>query len=101
MQKIDYKHNANPNDIVKIQVHIGMKDVSRWAEIRLQVEDWAVKNNFIVNSIIPQVSYVEGKRQKLVKSVRRNDNEYLESFVKRTGADSKVAEVGKQIIEIV
>ena len=93
------QHNANENDIVKIQVHITMEGVAKWSEIRQEVERWAIQNKFIVSTIVPVVAYVEGERQKLVKSVRKTDYQYVDSFVKRVGADEKTADVGKELIE--
>ena len=89
------------NDLVKMQVFIQMDHVSEWATIRQSVEQWATKRNFVVVSIIPQVAYVKGERQKLVNSSKKSDTEYLKTFVSRSGADEKTAEVGQQIIELV
>jgi predicted phosphodiesterase len=88
-------------DIVKIQVHLRMEHVAKWADIRQEVEQWATNNKFVLNSIIPVVEYDKGERQKIASSVRRTDNEYVSAFVKRNGIDSKVADIGLDIIEIV
>lgn len=92
---------ANDGDIVKIRVNLEMKHIPKWAEIRQEVESWATKNKWIISSIAPVVAYVQGERQKLVSSSKKSDNEYLTSFVQRTGMDEHTAEVGNQIIELV
>lgn len=99
MNKIKYEHSANPNDIVKIKVHLEMKDVANWTEIRQQVEAWAIKNNFVVNTIQPIVAYEAGERQKVIKSQRKSDIQYLNSFVQRLGVDERTAAVGKELME--
>ena len=98
--KISYEGDANPNDIVKIQVHIEMKDVAEWTTIREKVAFWASQNSFIVNTIQPIVAYEAGARQKVVKSVKKADEQYLDTFVKRTGADERTAAVGKEIVDL-
>ena len=100
MKKIDYQHNANPNDIVKIKVHLQMEDVAEWATIRQEVEQWAIKKKFIVNSIVPIVAYDIASRQKVVKNNKKSDSQYLQTFVGRTGADNKTANVGMEIINL-
>lgn len=99
MGKIKYEHNANPDDIVKIKVHLNMEHVSRWVEIRQQVEAWAIKNNFVVNTIQPIVAYEAGERQKVIKSQRKSDIQYLSSFVQRLGVDERTAAIGKELME--
>lgn len=93
------QNGANEGDIVKIQVELTMEDVAEWASIRQEVEAWATKNKFVVNTIVPQVSYVQGERQKLVKSVRKSDHQYLDAFVSRTGIDEHTARTGKELLE--
>lgn len=93
--------SANENDIVKIQVHTNMEHVAKWADIRQEVEQWAIQNKFVLNSVIPIVSYDKGERQKVVSSVRRTDNEYVNAFVKRNGTDEQTTAIGKSIIETV
>lgn len=92
--------SANEGDIVKVQVQIQMSDVAKWADIRQEVEQWAIQNKFIVNTIQPIVSVYEGKRQTLVKSVRKTDHEYLASFVKRNGIDTETANTGRELIDL-
>ena len=89
---------ASEGDIVKINVHIEMKHVSEWATIRQQIEDWAIQNKFVVNSIIPVVAYERGKRQQIVNGSSKSDNEYLDAFVKRLGVDEQIAQVGKELM---
>lgn len=91
---------VNENDIVKIQVHISMENVSQWIDIRSKVEDWAAKRKWIVNTIQPIVSYVQGERKKIVKSQKKSDGQYLQSFVQRTGTDERTAQIGKEIVEL-
>jgi predicted phosphodiesterase len=94
------QHSANENDIVKIRVNLETKDVSEWATIRKHVEDWATKEKFVINTIQPVVSYVQGERQKLIQSSKKSDNEYLSALVQRQGVDERTAQVGKEIIEL-
>jgi hypothetical protein len=98
-RELNYDLDANANDIVKIQVHMEMEDVAQWAEIRTEVEQWAVKNNFVVNTIQPIVAYVQGERQQIVDSGKKSDAEYVDAFVKRNGADDRTARIGREIIE--
>jgi hypothetical protein len=91
--------SANEGDIVKIQVSIQMSDVAKWVEIRQEVEDWAIQNKFIVSTIVPVVVYEQGERQKIVKSVRKTDYQYLDAFAKRNGVDNETANIGKELIE--
>lgn len=93
--------NAQSGDLVKIKVDLLMEHVAHWSEIRQEVEAWAIKNKFIVNSIIPQVAYVAGERQKAVNSIRKTDYQYMDAFVQRTGIDERTALVGKEIIDLV
>lgn len=97
-RELVFDHDANEGDIVKVNVDLTMDDVAEWATIREEVESWATKNNFIVNSVIPIVAYVQGERQKLVKSTKKSDEAYLDAFVKRSGLDEKTADVGKQLM---
>lgn len=90
---------VNEGDIVKIRVQLRMKDVAVWAAIRQEVESWATKCKFVVNTIQPVVNQVVGERQKLVKSSKKEDAEYLVSFVKRLGVDKETAEVGANILQ--
>ena len=101
MRKINYEHDANFNDIVKVQVHLEMKDAAEWAPIRQQVEDWAIQNSFVINSIVPIVAYEQGARQKIIKSQQKSDEQYLDTFVKRLGVDERTAAVGKEVIDLV
>lgn len=94
-------HKANQGDIVKIQVNLEMKDVAEWAMIRQEVEQWAAKKNFVVNSIIPNIAYVKGERQKIINSSQKSDTNYLNAFVNRLGIDDKTMEVGKGIIDLI
>jgi hypothetical protein len=96
---LTFNNPANENDIVKIKVYLEMEHVSEWATIRAKVEELAVEKNLIVNTIVPVVSYVQGERQKSVKSVKKSDNAYLSTFVQRNGIDEKTAAIGKAIIE--
>lgn len=98
MIKIRYEHSANPNDIVKIRVHLKMEHVSEWDSIRSQIIDWAVKEDFVVNTIQPVVSYVQGERAQPVKGKKKSDLEYLNSFAQRTGIDERTLQVGKDIL---
>lgn len=98
-RELAFDHNANENDIVKIQVELLMEDVAEWAAIRQEVEAWATKNKFVVNVIVPIVAYVQGERQKIVNSSMKSDQQYLQAFVSRTGADDKTAEIGKELME--
>jgi len=91
--------SVNENDIVKIQVQIQMTDVAKWAEIRQEVEDWAIQNKFVINTIAPVVAYDSGERQKIVKSVRKTDHQYVQSFVQRNGVDKETADIGRELIE--
>ena len=94
-------HNANENDIVKINVHIQMEDVANWATIRQEVENWAAKNKFVLGGgVIPNVAYVKGERQKVVKSIRKTDHQYLDQFTKRSGIDERTAAVGQEIVDL-
>jgi predicted phosphodiesterase len=96
---IKLAQSANEGDIVKIQVSIQMPDVAKWAEIRQEVEGWAIQNKFIVSTIVPVVVYEQGERQKIVKIVRKTDYQYLEAFAKRNGVDNETVNIGKEIIE--
>lgn len=92
-------YSANEGDIVKIRANLSMKDVADWSNIRQELELWATKNNWVINTIQPVVTYVQGERQKLVNSSKKSDEEYLTTFVSRSGADKKTAEVGKELME--
>lgn len=94
-----FHHKANEGDLVKINVHLERKDVAQWIDIRQWIEQWASKNKFTVVSIIPNVAYDQGERTKLVNSVQKNDDQYLQAFVKRLGIDKATEEVGKSIID--
>ena len=95
-----FQHTANENDIVKIQVHIKMQHVAEWPKIREYIEKWAIKQKFVINTIQPIVSYVAGARQKVTKSVRKSDLQYVEALISRTGADERTAQVGKEILDL-
>lgn len=97
-RELAFDHDANEGDIVKINVDLVMEDVAEWATIREEIEQWATKNKLIVNSIVPIVAYVQGERQRLVKSVQKNDQQYLDTLVKRQGVDERTAQVGKELI---
>ena len=97
---IEAVYTAQPNDIVKIQVHLEMQHVSEWTDIRQKVEEWATKNKWVINTIQPIVAYVAGERQKVVKSQRKSDIQYLDTFVKRLGIDERTAAIGKEIVEL-
>lgn len=90
---------VNQGDLLKVRVQLEMKDVANWADIRQQIETWAAKNKFLLNVIVPEISYVIGERQKVVDSNKKSDVQYFDSFIKRTGVDIKTAEVGKEIID--
>ena len=96
--KIKYSENANPNDIVKIQVHLKMEHVAKWAEIRLSVEDWAKKHQLIVNMISPIVAYVAGDRKAVAKHESKSDEQYIDSYAKRLGIDKDTLSVGKKML---
>lgn len=98
-RELAFDHDANEQDIVKVKVELMMEDVAEWATIRQEVEAWCHKNSFVLNSIVPEVAYVAGERQKIVKSVHKTDSEYLQSFVKRLGIDKETANVGKELME--
>lgn len=98
-RELAFDHNANAGDIVKIQVEMTRDDVPEWAAIRKEAEQWAIENKFVVNTIQPIVAYVQGARQKIVKSSRKVDNEYLEAFVQRLGIDERTAQTGKELME--
>lgn len=98
-RELAFDHNANVNDIVKIKVDLTMEDVAHWADIRQEVELWATKNKFVVNTIVPEVAYEVGERQKLTSSQQKTDDQYLDSFVKRTGADKETVRVGKDLLK--
>ena len=100
-RELAFDHNANENDIVKIQTSLTTEDVAEWATIREEVEKWAIQNKFIVNSIIPIVEFVQGERQKATKSFKKSDEQYLNALVSRQSVDEKTSEVGKQIIELI
>jgi hypothetical protein len=95
---MDY-FKANDGDIVKIRAHIKMEHVAQWSEIRQEIEQWAVENKFIINTIVPEVEYVHGERAKVVKGDKKSDNQYLTAYVKRSGADAATAKVGQGIIK--
>ncbi|MDE2589221.1 MAG: hypothetical protein KGL95_06105 [Patescibacteria group bacterium] len=97
--KIRYEHKANPNDIVKIRVHMSMKDVAEWDKIRDEVCTWAQKKGFVVNTIQPIVAYDVGSRAKPSQGQKKSDGQYLDQYVRRSGIDEKTAEIGKQIVE--
>jgi hypothetical protein len=98
-RELAFDHNANENDIVKIQVDLTMEDIAQWAEIRSEVEAWSNKNKFILHTVQPQVAYVIGERQKILKnSSKKSDLQYLDSFVKRSGIDERTADIGKELI---
>lgn len=98
-RELAFDHNANENDIIKVKVDLDMSDVAEWATIREEIEQWAAKNKFVLNSVVPEISYVMGERQKIVKSTRKADSVYLQSFVKRLGLDEHTAQVGKDLME--
>ena len=98
-RELNFDHDANENDIVKIKVSLMMDDVAEWATIRQEVADWAAEHKFIVNTIQPIVDYVQGARPAVVKNKSKSDIQFLESYVKRLGADEKVAEIGKELLE--
>jgi DNA repair exonuclease SbcCD nuclease subunit len=93
------QHSANEGDIVKIHVHIKMEHVSEWATIRQSIETWAVSQKFVVNTIVPLVSYVQGERVKAARAAKKSDAQYLTAYVERTGIDERTAQVGKEIVE--
>jgi UDP-2,3-diacylglucosamine pyrophosphatase LpxH len=90
----------NPGDIVKIKSYIEMEHVANWARLRDHLQEWATQNNLIVNSIVPIVAYDIASRQKVVKNNKKSDSQYLQTFVGRTGADNKTANVGMEIINL-
>ena len=94
-----YADLCNPNDIVKIEVHLKMEHVAKWQEIRASVEDWAKKQQFIVNTISPQVAYVAGKRKAAVKHENKSDVQYLESYANRLGLDKDTVKAGQKFLE--
>ena len=91
--------HVDPYDIVKIKVYLQMGNVADWARIRQQVHDWAADHKFVINSIVPIVEYVPGSRPAAVKSYKKTDQEYFDSYVKRAGIDEKTAEVGRALME--
>lgn len=91
-------YSANEGDIVKIRVNLSMKDVADWSNIRQEIEAWAIKNKWILNTVQPIVAYEQG-RQKLVNSSKKSDKEYLKTFVSRSGADDRTASVGEELME--
>lgn len=91
----------NAGDIVKLRVNLQMQHVPEWDKIREYVAKWAYDRALSVNTIQPVVAYEVGERAKLVKGKKRNDDEYLSSFVKRNGTDTQTAKVGKDIIDLV
>jgi DNA repair exonuclease SbcCD nuclease subunit len=99
-RELAFDHTANEGDIVKIQVQLIMDDVAEWATIREQVEQRAVENRWIVHAIVPQVAYEQGRRQKISASQRKTDEQYLTSFVQRSGVDERTTQVGKEIINL-
>jgi calcineurin-like phosphoesterase family protein len=100
-RELAFDHDANAGDLVKIKVEMLTEDVSEWATIRTEVENWAAKNSLVVNTIIPIVAYVEGERQRLVNSSKKSDSEYLKALVHRQGIDERTAQVGKEIVELI
>jgi calcineurin-like phosphoesterase family protein len=100
VRELAFDHDANANDIVKIKVELTMEDVAQWPEIRQEVEQWAIKNKFVVNSIVPEVEYVVGERAQVIQGDKKTDIQYLDAFVKRSGADEKTAAIGQEIIDL-
>ena len=95
----EIEHNAEPGDIVKIRVQLKMEHVADWAGIRADIQDWAVTRELKVHTIQPVVEVVPGERQSLIKGGSpRTDEQFLDSFIKRTGIDLKTAEVGKELL---
>ena len=89
---------ANPGDIVKIRINLEMKDVAQWAEIRAEVEDWAHKQQFVVNTIQPIVAYDPGERSSTIKHRSKSDDEYVEGYAKRLGIDKDTLKAGKELM---
>ena len=101
-RELAFDHDANSNDLVKIQVEMAAEDAVEWASIKEGIERWAHENKFIVaGGVIPKITYSQGERRKVVQGNRRTDSQYLNQFVQRTGADDKTAAVGKEIVDLV
>lgn len=90
----------NAGDIVKVKSHITRDQVPHWDNMRKHLEKWAEAEGVILNTIQPIVEFERGDRPALVKSKRKNDIQYLDSFVSRNGFDERTAAVGKEIIEL-
>jgi Calcineurin-like phosphoesterase len=93
-----FEHNAHPNDIVKIQVHLEMQHVAKWAEIRAEVESWAKEQSLIVNVISPIVAYVKGDRKAVTKHESKTDEQYIDSYASRLGIDKDTLSTGKKML---
>lgn len=91
--------NWNAGDIVKIKVHLEMKDVSEWAKIREGMQTWASEIGLTVDSIVPIVEYDSGERAKPVKSERKTDSQHMDQFAQRFGIDEATFAIGKEIVE--
>lgn len=100
-RELAFDHNANVGDIVKIKADLMMEDIPAWDEIKQEIHDWCVKQQFIVNTIQPIVAVTIGERSRAIISKKKTDNQYFENFIQRTGIDEQTANVGKSIIELI
>lgn len=87
-------------DIVKFNVNISREHIASWDKIRSWVEKWGKKNNIIVHSIHPIVSYVAGERSSAVQGSKKTDVEYLDAFAARMGLDESTLRIGREMLEI-
>jgi len=87
-------------DIIKIKVNIDREHTASWDKIRDKVQAWGVDRGFVVNTIQPIVHYVQGDHAKVVKSERKSDKQYFESYSSRNGLDEKTIRTGQEIIDL-
>ena len=90
---------ANAGDIVKIQVHLEMEHVAKWAEIRSNLEKQAHDLNWQLNTIQPLVTYVPAKGGVAAKHQNKSDKDYIDGFSKRFGLDKETFKVGLVLME--
>jgi hypothetical protein len=88
----------NPGDILKVRVHIEMKDVAKWQATRAAIRDWAEKHQLEVPIIQPMVTYNIERRKKTEVASERSDNEVLRSYGKHRGVDNKTLSTGITIV---
>lgn len=88
---------VSAGDILKVRVHIEMRDVAKWSEIRDSIRKWGEKNRYIIHAVQPIVEYAPTSGKKQSKAVTKSDEELIRDYAKRRDLDERTLKRGLQL----